>query len=342
MKQSKITLIVFFFLATIGVDRTHAQQPNETYTIGYFALDVDIFKAQMTQLGYVEGQNINYKVVDPGNGLLDKVMPDDFKAKVQALIDAGVDLYTTNTDIEAVALQKLTGNIPIVFKNSDNPVSTGAAQSLVHPGGNLTGLVTNNPNLRRLQILTEIKPTTKNIDYLYNTSSADVSVRLQQVQALAEKLKVKVYLAPTTDRPTAVDALKQIPEDTDWLYMTPYLPRDAEFYQLLLDAAQSRHLAISGHTYANNQSWVMGYGPNLKVSVQQMAFIVDRIFRGASPADLPIQTADNFLMVNLDTAQTISLPIPESILRQADLIIRPGYYANLKATPSSTPTPASK
>ena len=133
--------------------------------------------------------------------------------------------------------------------------------------------------------------------------------------------------APITDVPSALTLLENTPEEVDWLFLTPFVPFvDPQFGESLLAVSTSRQIGISWVTDDAFPGYLMGYGPSIPASESQAAQVVDRILRGASPADLPIQTAENYLMVNLEAAELLGIDIPESILRQANLIVRPGFF----------------
>jgi putative ABC transport system substrate-binding protein len=141
-------------------------------------------------------------------------------------------------------------------------------------------------------------------------------------------LDVEVVPAPITDLDSALKLLEDTPEDVDWLFLTPFVPFDPKFFEALAGISKSHQIGISWVTDDAIPGYLMGYGPNILATERQAAQIVDRILRGASPADLPVQTAENFLMVNLEEAAAINLEIPESILRQASTIVHPGDLDN--------------
>ena len=334
MKHNKRVLTtIIILLLVVNVFGATVAQGGRTYTIGYLNLYGDqAFKDEMTQLGYVEGENITYMTVS-----FENVAPEDFQAQyalqLQAMVDAKVDVFVTNTDTDAMNIKDVTGNTPIVFQRSDDPVSTGAVASLVNPGGTMTGTITNRPHERRLQLLTEVKPTTKKIYYLYSTLTGEADAVLQQVQTIGSQLGIEVVPAPITDLASALTDLENTPEDTDWLFLTPYVPWTSAEFNQALEAQSSEHKAgIAGFINAAIPGEVIDYGPDIAASDRQSAQIVDRILRGASPADLPVLTAENYLTVNLEAAAAINLEIPESVLRQAAFIVYPGYFDSLNAT----------
>jgi putative ABC transport system substrate-binding protein len=334
MRHTKFIFTTILILMVIS-GSTFAQDAQETFTIGWLSFfPPDAFKSRMVELGYVEGQNVTYMTISYEN-----VAPEDyftsFNEQLQVMVDSGaVDIYVTNTDTDAINYQPIIGETPIVFSRSDDPVATGAVADMVTPGGHITGTVTNRPHERRLQILTEIKPDTDKIYYLYSPVTLEAETVLAQVQAVAKDLNVEIIPAQTPDLATALEVLKNTPDGVDWLFLTPYVPFDPSFFTALNETATAHKAGIAWVTDdVFDPGYLVGYGPNIAASDKQAAEVVDRILRGASPAELPVQTAENYLMVNLVAAQAIGWEIPEAILRQADLIVRPGYFEAL-ATPA--------
>lgn len=324
LQRTLITLIIF----VTGV--TYAQ--DNTYTVallGYF--DTTSVISELTSLGYVEGQDINY--VFPFIAEWETMSPEELMVAYQQAYEEvarspEIDIVVTNTDTDAVNVLPLLHDptTPIVFARSDDPVATGAVADLVSPGGNITGNITNRPHERRLQVLTELKPDTDKVYYLYSTMTLEAETVLDQVQVVADSLGIELIPAPITDIPSALALLESMPEGVDWLFLTPYVPFDFQFYGLLASKSLEYEAGIAGVTNAPTQGQVVGYGPDLDLSDRQAARTVDRILRGAEPADLPVQIAENLLTINLEAAEAIGLTIPASSLRQADLIVRPGDF----------------
>jgi putative tryptophan/tyrosine transport system substrate-binding protein len=328
-----IFIAIVILMSVISGSTTLAQ--DEHFTIGWLSFfPPDEFKAKMVELGYIEGENITYMVPS----FVD-VAPEDYfesyNTQLQAMVDSGeADVYVVNTDTDAINIQAMVGDTPIVFCRSDDPVATGAVADLVTPGGHITGIITNRPHERRLQILTEINPDTDKILYLYSPMTLEAETVLAQVQAVADELNVEVVPAQTPDVATAVEALSNVPEGIDWLFLTPYVPYDPAFFEAMATVSAEQHAGIAWVTDDAFPGYLVGYGPNIAASDQQAAEVTDRILRGASPADLPVQTAENYLTINLEAAEAIGLEVPVGILRQADLIVRPGYFESFM-----TPTP---
>jgi hypothetical protein len=122
--------------------------------------------------------------------------------------------------------------------------------------------------------------------------------------------------------------LENIPEGTDWVFMNSLNPLlyDQTFMDTLGTVCQERQIAISWFLGEPTQGYVMGYGITIPATDRHAAHVVDRILRGADPAELPVETADNHFWINLEAAEAIGLEIPVGILRQAEVIARPGYF----------------
>lgn len=318
-----LTLLVAVFLSASSTTISLGQEDPFVVVNLLFFGDGSL-ELELTELGYVEGEDIIYPRFD----LPEFTDPEFFAEYDRQLLEMleVADVVVTNTDTDALNPMILESGVAIVFARSDDPVATGVVQDLIEPGGNITGTVTNRPHERRLQILAEINPETDMIYYLYSPLTGEAATVLAQVQAVADDLGIEVVTGETPDLPTALEALANTPEDADWLFLTPFVPFDLEFSEQLLAVSLEYEAGIAGVINQPTQGYVVGYGPDIAISDRQAAQIVDRILRGASPAELPVQTAENYLTINLEAAEVINLDIPENMLRQADLIIRPGFF----------------
>jgi len=326
MKNSIFSLVLVAAVMLVWVGPASSQDAGESYTIGYLNFyPIDSFKSQLTELGYIEGENIDY-VISPIENTGVTESEEEFGARIRGLVRSGVDVFVTNTDNEAVMVAPYTNGLPVVFARSDDPVATGAVASLLDPGSHMTGTVTNRPHERRLQLLTEINPATQKVLYVYSIIPGNAPSLLQETQAVAEQLGVELVPVPISDTASAIAGLSTIPEDVDWIFITPLTPIDEEFSALLVTLSLTHQAGVAWYLDLPLQGYVVGYGPDLNETERQAARIVDRILRGAEPAEMPVETAENYLMIDLEAAAAINLQIPESILRQADVIVRPGYY----------------
>src|SRR5690606_37854994 len=215
-------------------------QEDEQYVIGVIGyFDLTALNTELNSLGYVEGENVTfvYPLVEGWETMAEEEMMGAFmEAYVEVASLPDVDIFVTNNDSDAVYLKTLLHDptTPIVFARSDDPVATGAVADLLVPGGTITGVVTNQPHSRRLQILTELKPDTDKVLYLYSTLTLEAEVVFEQVKATAEMLGVELIPVPMTDADSGIKALEDVPEGVDWLFMTPYVPFDFELFGLIM------------------------------------------------------------------------------------------------------------
>lgn len=343
MKRSRIVLIILIALITSVLGTASVWGDDGPKKIGLLLWgSPDGVKNKMTELGYVEGENVTYLYLDMADVTMEEYQAE-YEKRIKAMVEDGADVFVVETDTDAVGLQAIIGpDIPIVFARADDPVATGAVADLVSPGGNMTGTITNRPHERRLQLLTEIKPETKTVYYIISSYALGAQETLQQVQAVADDLGVEIIPITvdmaaglfTVDPADWAELVQNLPEDTDWMFFTPFVFMDEQENAELMALSTERQIGLSFITSDPAQGYVISYGPSIYDSSGQAAFQIDRILRGASPADLPVQTAENYLTLNLEAAQAIGLEIPESVLRQANLIVRPGYFEAL-ATPTA-------
>jgi putative tryptophan/tyrosine transport system substrate-binding protein len=330
MKHRRSIVIAMLIALILVPTASYAQNADDTFTVGLWSFfNVPVFIDAMTELGYIEGENITYLYNQEG--------PDDLET-AQALVDADVDVIITTTDSTALPVMELTSEIPVVFVLSDDPVVTGAVNDLVTPGRNATGIVTNRPHERRFQLLREVNPDTDKVYFLYSPTNEEYLTIFENIQEIAGDLNIEVEIVTISDVASGMDMLDNVAEGVDWFFMTPFISRDVAFREALYATAAAKQVAISEVVNTAIPGVVMGYGPDVIDATLQAASITDRILRGANPADLPIQPAENFLTINLEAAEAIGLNVPRGLLRQADLIVRPGFFEELA---SSTDTASS-
>jgi putative tryptophan/tyrosine transport system substrate-binding protein len=335
LKATKFILTTIVMFIPLLSSTAYAQD-DENYTIGFLPLNgKEAFVGAMTELGYVEGQNVSYIFIDM-EGFDESGDSDAYSAEFsrqrQAMIDAGADVFVTYTDSEAKRISTMAPETPVVFTFSIDPMETGVVADLVNPGGNVTGIVSNNPHQRRLQLLVEINSDTQKVYYPYIDTASGAEEVLQDVEQLTAELDLELVEAPFSDLTGGLIALNNIPEDADWVFLTNYTNLDYGVVELLQIRAAEMGVALAWVTDEPLPGFVMGYGPSIDASNRQAATIVDRILRGASPAELPVQTAENYLTVNLEAADGLDLAVPEIVLKQANTIMRPGDFEAIGAS----------
>ncbi len=325
MKLRTIGLISTLALALLATPLPgEAQEPAKVPRIGYLSYYSDerhkllaAFKQGLKELGYVEGKNI----------VIEKRESEGRRSRVPALI---AELIRLDVDIIVAGAQgaqvakKATNTIPIVMTYSADPVGTGVVASLARPGGNVTGLSDYHGDLvtKRLELLKEVIPSASGVAVLFNPTSEASRRMLKDVQAVAPALGMTVL-------PLEVKG----PDDIDRAFATIRKERPGG---LLQSVALGRHrrriveLAAKSRLpamYVRGQ-WVaagglMSYGSSWPDLFRRAATYVDKILKGAKPADLPVERPTKFeLIINLKTAKKLGLTIPPEILLQATKVIK--------------------
>jgi putative ABC transport system substrate-binding protein len=317
------TVLVWVMVVVLLLSGCGGTAKPKTYTIGVINLAPTLegtltgFKEGMTELGYIEGENVTY--VYPGVGSFDKL--DEL---AQDLTKAKVDLIFSITTPATQAAQRATAsnNIPVVFGVLTDPVGAGVVASLNQPGGNITGVTFGPQEAQRFIWLTKIAPNVKQVYIIYNPGDNSATLAFQTVTETADKLGLEI-IAREARTPEEIDAaLADVPDDVDALYVLPDSQTEAKLEDILA-VANARHLPTS---VANVDRVADGplysYAMKLEPTGVQAARLADQILQGTKPADLPVETTEFFLAINLKTAQTIGLTIPDNILSQADTIYR--------------------
>lgn len=323
LRQGLLTLLIVVLTLSGAVQA----QNDDTFTIGVFNVTtrlepvVEGFFEGMSELGYIEGEDVQYLY----EGTLEEMTSEEQVAVAQALIDAQVDLILTVSTYDAEMFMEMTAEIPVVFCLAIDPVGAGLVESLTRPGGNITGIDVGDYHQRQLQLLVEIDPAIELVYYPYNPASTNADAILVSLEEMADSLEVEFVSREFTDVEGAAEAYDEIPEEVDAILVSA----DPEYADLQIGlrvmAVANRHrLPVSIPTAMAVPGLLMGYGPDIFDAGIQVAGMVDRILRGADPAELPVENAEYFLLVNLEAAEAIGLEVPRRVLRQANLIIRPG------------------
>jgi putative ABC transport system substrate-binding protein len=296
----------------------------KTHTIGVVnvssSLDstLQAFKEGMTELGYIEGENVTYIYEGPAG-------PDKLDAVAQGLVQAKVDLILSLTTTATKAVQKATAgtDIPVVFIPVTDPVGAGIVESLTKPGGNITGVTYTSQEGRRLEWLLQVAPTVKHVYIVYNPKDQSPVLALKAVSGTAAKLGVELITRETSTPEEIEAAFKNIPKQADAVFFMPDTLVNAnveDWFKLIME----RKLPTSGPAVTTARTTALtAYGVDLQIAARtQAASLASRIFQGSKPADLPVEVADYSSAVNLKIAQDIGLNIPDDILRQANTVIR--------------------
>ena len=280
----------------------------------------EAFLQGLSDLGYVDGQNITieYRWAD--------LQVDRLPNLATELIRIPVDLLVTSPTQPTQAAQQVTETIPIVFLSVGDPVGTGLVRSLGRPGANLTGTTNIAPQLgaRRLALLKEAIPGLGRLTVLWNPTIASKSPELRETEVAAQHLGVQlqsVEVRVPDDLEGAFEAITR--QRTEALIPLGGPPITQEIDRIVAFASRARLPAMYESRDWTEAGGLMAYGPNFQDIYRRGAAYVDKILKGARPADLPVEQPTTFdFVINLKTAQALGLTIPQSVLQQATEVIQ--------------------
>jgi putative tryptophan/tyrosine transport system substrate-binding protein len=281
------------------------------------SVNLDWFRQDLGEHGWSEGRNliIETRFAEGRDERLPTLAAE--------LTQLPVDIIVTAGTFATVAASEATRSIPIVFATGADPVSRGLATSYPRPGGNITGItvLTAGLSAKRLELLREAVPGAARVAVLWKQPDVDA---LQETQRAAEVLTVPLY-AVEVHGPDDLDAALEAARlwGADALAFEPH-PLFASTVQQLADfAARHRLPAISGSGPFARAGGLMNYAARIRDNYRRAAYYVDRILKGAKPADLPVEQPREFdLVINLHTAQALGLTIPHHVLLQATELIQ--------------------
>jgi putative ABC transport system substrate-binding protein len=318
MKYLAVALGVVFWIGSA------AAQSSKVYRIAYIAAApgpspfLDAFRQGLADLGYVEGRNIAVEYRSSEDR-------DRLPALVSEVIQMKVDAIVTQGPA-ARSIGSATGNIPVVFGFSGDPVEAGLVASLARPGRNMTGMTLLALELagKRLELLKETSPKISRVAILANRSHPGEQNEFKETQAAAQALKTSLqYLSLTTgaDFDKAFEAIRK--DRPGGMLTFPDGFTLSHIDQLANFAVKARLPSMFGWKEYVEGGGLMSYGPNLNDCYRRLAQYVDKILKGAKPADLPVEQPTKFeLVINLKTAKQIGLTIPPNVLARADKVIK--------------------
>jgi putative ABC transport system substrate-binding protein len=302
-----------------------AQTPRKLPTIGLLIPATrrghgpwfDSLVQRLNELGWIEGRTvmIEQRYAD---GRSDRY--DDIAAEFVRL---NVDLIVT-TGAAGQQARRATSVIPIVLPLSGDPVSVGLAASLARPGGNVTGLSIMQTDLasKRFDLLREVIPNIRRLAIIVNGGVPDVVLEANQVQALAQSTGIEISALKIWRPEEIMPALESLNDHPDALYVTADALLNSHRISINTFALSARIPTMLGFRELVEAGGLMCYGPNYTSMFRRAAEYVDKILRGAKPADMPFEQATKFdLAINLATARALGLKIPESFLLRADEVI---------------------
>ncbi len=305
---------------------TQAQQPGKVHRIGYlgvttassYARHVEALRLGLRDLGYVEGKNlaIEYRWAE------DKY--DRLPDLAAELVRMKVDLIVTHTTPGTLAAKHATTTIPIVMAISGDAVATGLVASIARPGGNITGSSFFFPELiaKRLELLTEARPAARRMAALVNPDNPAHTLALKARESVAAVLKVElevVEVRASQDVSDIFSAMVKRGVEAISVLDDPMLIANAP---QIADLAVKSRLPTIGFREIVDAGGLIAYSVDFPAAWRRAAVFVDKILKGAKPADLPVEQPTKFeLVINRKTAKALGLTIPQSLLQRADHMI---------------------
>ena len=321
------------FAALAQQPNVRAGAPGKVWRVGFLSIPtrpanldthyLGAFAQGMRELGYVEGKNllIEWRFADNVNQRL--------PALAAELVQWNPDVLVTAANNAAVVLQKTTATIPIVMTTSVDPVNLGLVKSLARPGGNITGISNLNAELgpKRLEMLLAMtataSPRVSRVAVLFSPAEPSGVTTLAGIEAAATKLGVKILPVPAytvQEIDQAFTHMRQAQTGALLVVLNTFFQQQRRQISELV--AKHRLPTMTPDRLYPEAGLLMSYGADLAGAIRRMAYYVDRIFKGAKPADLPVEQPTRFeLVINGKTAKALGLKIPQSLLIMADKVI---------------------
>jgi putative ABC transport system substrate-binding protein len=305
-----------------------AQQAERVRRIGVLLLGVEsdpspksnaaAFTQALAGLGWTDGRNMRIDL-RWGRGDMNRI-----RALAQELVGLQPDVILAG-GVASQVLQRETRTIPVVFANVSDPVASGTVASLNRPGGNITGFATMEASMggKWLELLSEIAPGLTRVAIMFNPGTSPVSTYMPSLRSAARSLRVEPTIAPVhsdVEIETAIIALGR--EPGGGLIIIPSIFAVVHRVPIILAAARHNVPAVYSQSDFARDGGLLSYAPDQVDLFRRATSYVDRILRGAKPAELPIQFPTKFeMVVNLKTAKALGLTVPQSILLSADEVI---------------------
>ncbi len=303
-----------------------AQQPGKPPTIGFLGLSsashsrpwLGAFLQRLHELGWIEGSTIaiEYRW---GEGRVDR-----FAEIAAEFVRLNVDMIVTSGAPPVIAAKQATSVIPIVFAAAGDPVGNALVASLSRPGGNVTGLSIQDSDLagKRLELLRETVPGLGRLAILANVDAPGAVLEMHEVQTAASALGLNVFTLEIRRAEDIAPAFEKLKGRTDALYVCIDGLTGTHRTRINALALAVRQPTMHGIRDYVEAGGLMSYGPNFPDLYRRAADLVDKILRGAKPADIPVEQPTKFeLVINLKTAKALGLSIPPTLLARADEVI---------------------
>ncbi len=330
MKIGTLPLVLTLLLAILLVffsSTAEAQQQAKIPQIGWLAAGSlasgggrELLGRELRALGHVEGKNIAIEYRYADNKL------DRLPALADELVRLKVDVLVTTSTVAALAAKNTTRTIPIVFFNVSDPVGIGVIDSLVRPGGNITGVTNIAAGLvgKQLELLKETVPKLSRIAVLWNPQDPGSAQQWKESQLPARELGLQLHSMEVSSADKYEGAFKEATKAGSAALAVTHHQLAVSYRKQIADlAAKNRLPAIYARGDYVDSGGLMSYGADQIEPYKRVASTVDKILKGRKPADIPVEQPTKFeLVINLKAAKQIGLTIPPSVVYQADKVIK--------------------
>ena len=323
----RIGLAVAFSVSVALAQPAEAQQPPKIPRLGYLVLaplsetpspERTAFLAGLRELGWIEGKTIavEYRSAKLNVELLDDLAEELVRTRVDIIVAAGPDPLIR-------AAKQATSTIPIVMTGGSDPVAERFAASLARPGGNVTGVSLMSPELgaKRLELLKEVVPRVTRLAVLWSPATQR---ELEVTRAAADKLGLALKLIAVRNADDLARAFAVLEKERPDALTMLFDGLTSGYRELVGDFAKKHKLpTVFGAREFAEAGGLMSYAPDIADGFHRAATYVDKILKGAKPADLPVEQPTKFeLVINMKTAKALGLTIPQSLLLRADELIQ--------------------
>jgi len=277
------------------------------------------FKHELAELGWIAGRDIvfEYRYAD--------ARPERLPALAAELVQANVDVIVTNAAQPVEAARKATSTVPIVMASVGDALGAGYIASLAHPGGNITGLtlVATEQSTKRLELIKEISQGMVRVAVLWNGNASGHRLQMKEMEPAALKLGIKLQSIPIQAAEEIDAALRAATRSNAQAIVTMDDPIIQSHRARIVEFATRQRMLVMGEFRSMADAGaLMSYGPNQVDMWRRAAAYVDKIFKGAKPANLPVEQPIKFeLVINLKTAKALGLTVPDKLIALADEVI---------------------
>jgi putative ABC transport system substrate-binding protein len=303
-----------------------AQQPSKLPTIGFLGSGTPAadspwttpFVQRLHELGWTEGRTVAIEY------LWGEDIPARYAAIAAEFVRLKVDVIVTAGTVPVSAAKRATADIPIVFAAAGDPIGAGLVSSLARPGGNVTGLSVQHPDsaAKRLELLRELVPDLHGLAILIHVGNPAAALDQRGVEAAAGTLGLEVVIKEVRRPEDIAPAIEAAKGRADALYVATDPLLNTDRIRIGALAIEARLPTMCGIREYVEAGGLASYGPHIPDLFRRAADYVDKILRGAKPADIPVEQPTKFaLTINLATAKALGLRIPESFLVRADEVI---------------------